>query len=261
MDNPNRLWIQLLKKIYGSGKSVGPRGLQTKELIAHQSIIDMNYPCITLPSREMNYKFMFGEAWWILSGSNKVEPIAQYLENIRKFSDNGLTFNGAYGPKVVEQLQHVINSLAIDPESRQAVLTIWRENPAPSKDIPCTVSMQFLIRNNKLICNVTMRSSDAWLGWVYDIFNFSMISAYIGIALRHSYNPVLHDLELGELYITAGSQHIYECDFDKVENVLNKNSKVNSEKVEEWLDLDLGTYNSSEDLILDLKQEADSYNG
>jgi thymidylate synthase len=52
-----------------------------------------------------------------------------------------------------------------------------------------------------------MRSSDAWLGWVYDVFNFSQISLYVLLQLKSQHKI---KLELGELTLTAGSQHIYQ---------------------------------------------------
>ncbi len=214
-NNINLVWSCLLNKILGSGEVTYPRGMMTKELLAYQTTIDMNYPIITAKERGMNYKFMCGEAYWILSGSNRVSNITQFMKAIEKFSDNGLMFNGAYGPKVVDQLSYVLSNLKADKDSRQAVINIWRENPRPSKDIPCTLNLQWFIRDNKLHCKANMRSSDAWLGWVYDTFNFSMISAWIALALRPAYN----DIRLGNLYLSAGSQHLYENNFEAAELV------------------------------------------
>jgi thymidylate synthase len=42
---------------------------------------------------------------------------------------------------IKQQLDYVVEALVKDNDSRQAVLTIWRPSPAPSKDIPCTVSI------------------------------------------------------------------------------------------------------------------------
>jgi thymidylate synthase len=132
---------------------------------------------------------------------------------MKKFSDDGRVLYGAYGPRIHEQLGYVLRVLANDPTSRQAVMTIWRNNPPASKDIPCTLSVQFLIRNNKLYCFDTMRSSDLWLGWPYDVFSFSMLSLYIVLLLREGRGM---KLKLGELWITAGSQHIYDRDREGV---------------------------------------------
>lgn len=218
MNNVNEEWANLINTLSWGGNSVSPRGQDTKELIAYQTRIDMNAPILTVPERKLNYNFLFGEAWFILSGSNRVADISRYMNNIANYSDNNITFRGAYGPPVVEQLDYILDTLISDEFSRQAVLTIWRQNPRPSKDIPCTVSMQWLIRNNELHCSVNMRSSDAFLGWVYDVFNFSMISSWILIALRNGAYEKYRTLQLGGLTLTAGSQHIYEKDLVKIHN-------------------------------------------
>jgi hypothetical protein len=134
--------------------------------------------------------------------------MASYSRHIASFSDDGHYFSGAYGPKVVDQLRYVIDSLVKDPDSRQAVLTIWRENPRDSRDIPCTVAIQWLVRDGELHCVDTMRSSDVWLGIVYDWFNFSMLSAYVLLLLRER-NAAFNEVGLGTLRLTAGSEHLY----------------------------------------------------
>lgn len=212
----DQVWLQLLDKINRYGDLYAPRGQETFEIIGQQSVVDMRWPIVTIPERQMGYKFMSAEAAWILSGDNRVETISPYSRMISQFSDDGETFFGAYGPKIVDQLDYIITSLLKDADTRQAVINIWRENPPASKDLPCSISVQFLIRKNKLHCQYTMRSSDVWLGWVYDVFNFSMLSGVILLALKEHYPQ----LELGFLTLTAGSQHIYERDREGISRVL-----------------------------------------
>lgn len=202
------VWLQLLDRINRYGEPHSPRGKGTLEILGQQTVVDMRFPIVTVPDRKMGYRFMAAEAAWILSGDNRVSTISPFSRNISNFSDDGETFFGAYGPKIMDQLAYVVKTLEHDPDSRQAVINIWRENPPQSKDIPCSISVQFLIRNNKLHCQYTMRSSDAWLGWVYDVFNFSMLSGVVLIAL----GELFPQLELGFLTLTAGSQHLYDTD-------------------------------------------------
>ena len=189
----------------------------TKELLCFNTIVPMSNPLVTISSRNMSYKFALGEAWWILSGDDRVETIEPFNKNIAQFSDNGKTFFGAYGTKIVPQLPYVVDKLISDISSRQALLTIWRESPPASKDIPCTICLQFIIREDTLNVIATMRSSDAWLGWVYDVFNFSMCGALVAIYLKNTYK----NLTLGNLYLTAGSQHLYERNMEKACKIMN----------------------------------------
>ena len=189
------------------GNNAEPRGIPIIEALGVSITIDMETPIINHEKRKLNQSFMFGEAYWILSGSNDLEGVARYMKKIRNYSDNGSILSGAYGPHVVRQLEYVKRTLLKDRDSRQAVLTIWQERPEPSKDIPCTVSLQFLLRNNKLNCVAYMRSSDAYIGLPYDLFVFSCISARVSEMLGIS------GITLGELTVCAGSAHIYKDDY------------------------------------------------
>ena len=187
---------------------VQPRGLLTYEIPQHTVMVDLRKSVLTIPERKLSYTFMAAEAFWILSGDDSVVNIVPYNQHIAKFSDDGSTFAGAYGPRIHEQLNYVIATLRRDPDSRQAGLTIWTPNPQPSKDIPCTIAIWFQVRENELNVHVFMRSSDVWLGLPYDIFNFSMLGHAVCAQLRE-FEP-FKTLTPGLLYLTAASSHLYE---------------------------------------------------
>ena len=208
-DSATEAWQYQLQYILDNGSKVSPRGKPTLEVDHPSLAIDMRRPAVHVKERGLNYSFMAAEALWMIRGDDTVSGIAPWNSNIEKFSDDGETFFGAYGPKIVDQADYVVDKLLEDPSTRQAVLTIWRENPPESKDIPCTVTMDFQIRDGKLDCHVYMRSSDIWLGLPYDIFNFSAVAAWI--ACRHNERVGLEGkADLGTLYWTAGSSHLYE---------------------------------------------------
>lgn len=204
-----KAWLTLMRKTLAIGEVISPRGKSTKDLEQETICVDMKSSVITVPERKLSYRFMAAEAYWILSGSKYVADIAPYNSHISQFSDDGTTFFGAYGPKVTGQLEYVISKLKEDPFTRQAGLTIWRENPPQTKDYPCTITMFFHLRNHMLNCHVFMRSSDQWLGIPYDIFNFSCISYMVCSRLNNHPNGGV-EIMPGKLYITAASSHLYE---------------------------------------------------
>ena len=208
-DSASVAWINLVKDILERGSECRPRGLRCRELLGYQTKVDMSRPIVTVAGRKLGYRFMAAEAWWILSGRNDVASISPYSRHIASFSNDGYHFDGAYGPRIVDQLRYVVDCLTSDPDSRQAVIEIWRPNPRPSRDVPCTVSVQFLVRDGAIHCVDTMRSSDAWLGWPYDVFNFSMLSAYVALLISARTNYSQKAYKLGTLTLTAGSQHLY----------------------------------------------------
>lgn len=199
------VWIRTVRETLEHGSVVSPRGQDTYETLNRVTQVDLRYPVLVLPARKLHYQFMAAEAYWILSGDNRVETIAPFNRNISKFSDNGETFYGAYGPRIESQFAYVVEALVKDEDTRQAGLTIWIENPKPTKDVPCTISVFFNIRNGVLNIHPSMRSSDIWLGLPYDVFNFSMLAYMVCASLRDAGL----DVTPGTLFLTAISSHIY----------------------------------------------------
>jgi thymidylate synthase len=204
----------LLSFLYKHSSKVAPRGMATRELLGvtfhvHRSRGNI----IHHPLRNANYKFMVAEWLWIMSGSDKLDEIAQYNSKLAQFSDDGKVLNGAYGKRLStgDQLTAAIERLKLDPFTRQAVAVIWKQGEQESKDVPCTVAIQFLLRAGKLNAIVTMRSSDIWLGLTYDFYVFSqMLNCFAGEL----------GVESGFLQFNLGSSHMYDRDAEKIAEVL-----------------------------------------
>lgn len=212
----NEIWLSHLYRIITFGDLQSPRGHETRELLHATVTLNMRRPVLTVASRKLSYQFMTAEAYWILSGDDTVAGIAPYNKHISQFSDDGERFFGAYGPKVVSQLPYVITKLIEDPMSRQAGLTIWRESPPATKDVPCTIAIFFSLRNEKLNVSVYMRSSDVWLGLPYDAFNFSVLGHLVCCRLSsQGVNAVPN-----KLAITAASSHLYTRDLESAQACL-----------------------------------------
>lgn len=206
MSDMDAVWQAALADTLAFGSEVAPRGQPTKELIHRTIKVDMARPVVTVPQRKLNYRFAAAEALWILMGENELAPLVKFNAKMAEFSDDGVTLAGAYGPKIISQMPYILDKLQEDRDTRQATLTIWERNPGPSKDIPCTVAMSFMIRNNRLLQSVYMRSSDVWLGLPYDVFSFSMLGlAIVGELNRRGCPP----LSPGSLSLTAASSHLY----------------------------------------------------
>lgn len=111
------------------------------------------------------------------------------------------------------QLRCAIEALRSAETSRQVVLTLYNAgdlvwaHAGGKKDIPCTLSIQFLIRNNQLHTIVTMRSNDIFLGMPYDIFCFTAIARLVASELN---------CQMGSYTHQVGSLHLYSKDRDKL---------------------------------------------
>ncbi len=221
----NLYYQKHLKSIITDGTCFAPRGKETFELIGTQFVYDANYPVITIPERNIGYKAMLAEAYWILSGSNLLEDIKPWMK-MDQYSNNNIHLDGAYGPPFVDQVPYVVKALTDDKTSRRAVISIWRPRPFDSKDIPCTLTLQFLIRNNVIYTIVNMRSSDGWLGLPYDCFTFAMMARYVAICLKNKYDV----LDGGKIIINIGSAHVYLENADGIHKVVGKEFLDNTSK-------------------------------
>jgi len=205
-------WVQLLEMLVEEGEVRSPRNMPTRELLGMGVRVEFGLQNIIYhPVRNLNYKFMIAEFLWIMEGSESLEVIAQYNQKLRHFSDDGIKLAGAYGPRLIPQMLWIRSKL-VEADTRQAVAMIWRPTPAPSKDIACTVALQFLRRDNVLNLIVTMRSSDAWLGLPYDFFVFSQIANVLSWELGCT---------VGWVQFNLGSSHLYETDLDAAKKILS----------------------------------------
>lgn len=228
----NEAWLDMARLVKKTGQHVLVRGRLTSELTQHTLKVDMRHPVLTLPTRKLSYRFMAAEAYWILTGDDQVATIAPYNSRIADFSDDGQRFFGAYGPKIFHQLPYVVKKLGEDPATRQAGLTIWRENPPATRDYPCTIAIWFQLRGGKLDLCVFMRSSDVWLGVPYDVFNFSMLAHLVCGLLREEHNH--YSVVPGTLYITAASRHIYHDDLSSIETCLADQASLLTDPTPDW---------------------------
>ncbi|WP_438498810.1 thymidylate synthase [Alteromonas australica] len=164
-----------------------------------------------------------GELFWYLSGSDNVDHMIYYLSNYSRYAESDGTVGGAYGPRLlgthnsVNQLENVISILEQKPSSRQAVIQIFDKYDLVNRknDIPCTQTLQFILRDNLLELIVTMRSNDVFRGLPHDIFCFTMLQELVAKELSVRFGK---EICLGNYKHFVGSFHVYEEDFEHVES-------------------------------------------
>lgn len=209
-----------------------PRGQKSKELLNYSVIIENPRDrIITSPDRKIKLSYLLAEWVWYLTGDPSIDIISKFAPFWRTIANQNNEVNSNYGTRIfgrhplfenINQFETVIKTLKKDSYSRQAVITI---NSPPdleydNKDVPCTFSIQFLIRNNKLNMIVNMRSNDIIMGYCNDIFQFSMIHEMILSELNDD------KLELGKYYHNAGSMHLYERHYTMANNIINNKSQL-----------------------------------
>ena len=224
-DNFTQAYIDLCLSIQNdSDFESAPRGMRIKEKLGVQFRI--RNPRNRLPyvaARNFSISYFVAESLWYMSGNNSTEWIARYANFWKEISDDGKTANSAYGARIFKphpriadgaiiQWNYVKEELKRDPDSRRAVIHIRTPDDSiyATKDVPCTLALQFFIRNEALHLHVSMRSSDVILGIAYDVPAFTLMQEVLANELG---------VGLGEYVHTSNSLHCYERDFETLQAI------------------------------------------
>lgn len=231
-NNANEAWVNLYIGLNKYGIESAPRGQKVRETLECDiKILNPMDNLIYSKARALSPYYIAGEYEWYKSGSNKASDITGHSKFWDKIKNEDGTVNSGYGYYIfrpdyvhydgMSNFQRIIEILRDDNDTRQAVLQIPITPNVGKKDTPCTSSVQFILRDNKLYCTVYMRSNDIWLGFPYDVFNFTMWQIEIAKELG---------AELGWYRHVVGSLHVYERHFS--EKLFKDYSMIDKEVIE-----------------------------
>ena len=216
----NVAYRKLCKDLYEKGHVMETRNIRggTKELCNYMfTIDDLDYEYVTLKTGKTNLTYLAAELLWYWSSRNDTEFISKFGSMWKKLSDDGVTNNSAYGYILQEkfgfnQIEKVIELLTVDPYSRRAVININvpNEKVIETKDEPCTVCLDYQIRNGKLHCTCVMRSNDVNFGLRNDLGYFISLQKYIAKRLN---------IPVGTYTHFAMSIHFYDRDTKFIKDV------------------------------------------
>jgi thymidylate synthase len=169
-----------------------------------------------------------GELCWYLAKSKDISFIKYYIE---KYKDdaNGDEISGGYGPRLFEwrgrnQLANVTRVLRSKRDSRNAVIQLYdaEDLERGHRSIPCTTTLQFMLRNGALHMFTCMRSNDVFLGLPHDFFCFTMLQEVLASDLG---------ADLGVYKQAVGSLHLYSKHIDLAEQFLDEGWQPTTDKM------------------------------
>lgn len=225
-DSVDSLWITATKALLDSGSPHVSRAGRTLEIpgVALR-LLDLDRNFVMNPIRNLSPVYASAELLWYLSGTNDISMLKHYAPSYANYAQADGTAYGAYGYRISSGLRistgDLVNenliALAIAelkkaPHSRQCVISLWHPVDLANaydgimRDVPCTISWQFLVREGRLHMICSMRSNDVWLGLPYDIYCNTMIQRMMAGELG---------LMIGHYTHFVGSLHIYERNFAK----------------------------------------------
>jgi len=230
---------------------------------------------IFFPERDANPFFHFMEGLWMISGRNDVEWIGNYSSNIVNYSDNGVTFHGAYGDRwrkhftfveydqpgamhhapiervyKIDQLMTIVNCLKNNSDDRRTVLQMWDPTcdlGREGKDFPCNLTATFRISPyGNLDMYVFNRSNDMiWGAYGANAVHFSMLqevmAAWIGvpIGIYEQISTNFHAYH-STLEKVSSLGNVFTAGFDEYSMGNHAPSPMVNTPIDEWFqDLDI----------------------
>lgn len=226
---------EVLRDVYANFEfRASPRGLAIREKVDYAFRVEnpSSDPIVTADSgrNEKIAAYTAKEVALYDSCSNRVEDFAKASKFWEKLANPDGTINSAYGyliwgkkshgnpayaPDTVTPWEWAKQSLIKDKDSRQAILRFsLPEHAYPGvKDFTCTLSGNFLIREDRLHLSIVMRSNDVVKGLVYDLPWFCGLMDRMLSELQAIKYP---DLQKGTYTHFVHSIHAYENDGETI---------------------------------------------
>ncbi|MFT4295936.1 MAG: thymidylate synthase [Micropruina sp.] len=221
-DTARSAFLGQISRVLEEGRVITRRTDATRELSGESfTIKDPAQRCIVSPHRNSNVAASIAESLWTLAGREDLHFIEPYLPRAAKFSDDGLTWRGAYGPRLrhhfgVDQLDEARRLLLYDSHTRRTAMSLFDPGcdyaDLDTKDVPCNNWLHFLRVDDRLDLSIAVRSLDLMWG-------FSGVDSFLW-SLVHELMAAWVGLKVGHQHWFVGSCHVYEIHLSRVERIL-----------------------------------------
>ena len=204
------------------GSRFGKSIRDTIEVIGYSFEVSDPFACFLVSkARPLRVAYCLGSLIWTLNGSDNLEEIAFYNPRGRAFSDDGVHLSGAFGKRLFQydghlnQVELILSKLKEDESSRRttAMILVPQDQVAGSREYPCAIAVQYLLREGRLNAITFMRSQSAAFVMPYDSFLFMSLQCVLSQRLGVDPGSYLH---------VSGSFHFYEDEFGTVRSVVEE---------------------------------------
>lgn len=227
-DNCYELMSELMREVWEMGVIVHPKSMQDKDVSNNldfrtKEITNYSY-CLKKRGRE-EFLFTFdrrSEYWVREEFIERINSDVEILNpgdawKIRQdiweeFIQSNGQFAYSYHDRIDpnHQLVVIVAELKRNPDTRQAILSIWDKKLDPfriggKQRVPCSIYYQFLLRNGELDIIYNQRSADLVTHFGNDVWLAYELMLYVAKAI---------DVTPGSLYHNIGSLHVYAKDWE-----------------------------------------------
>jgi len=224
------LMSELFREVWEMGHIVHPNSMQNKvvkddEQFSTKEITNYSY-CLTR-LHKVDFLFFADERAKEWAKAEFAERVSFDYKNpgeawkIRKelweqFLNRQGEFDYAYNKRMKISLHAVINELERNPDSRQAIISIWD----PKIDVyglggitrvPCSIYYQILVRDGKVNIIYNQRSADVVTHFGNDVYLAFKLMEYVAHAIG---------IKPGHLFHNIGSLHAYKKDWTQLKQCI-----------------------------------------
>ena len=232
-------YLDLLRYVESNGVKKDDRtGTGTKSIFGYQMRFDLSkgFPLVT--TKKIHVKSVIHELLWFLKGSTNISYLQ---ENGVRIWNEWANEKGELGPIYghqwrnwnsdgVDQINEVIETLKINPDSRRMLVSAWNPSVLPNPNLsfaenisnqkaalpPCHAFFQFYVSNDKLSCQLYQRSADVFLGVPFNIASYALLTMMVAQVCNY---------KLGDFVHTFGDVHIYSNHEEQVKEQLSRSPK------------------------------------
>lgn len=205
-------WHRGLNLIWRQGQELtDERGTKIKELLALQVVVEDPYMDMIPYEYSWNQDRLEEYAAQLLSGEN---PGFEYTygERLRSWKIPKDEDTGKATPSSTDQLDHVIRRLNASPSTRRATAVTWIPPVDNARDeVPCMIVDDFKLREGRLNLAVFFRSHDFAGAYPANLFGLAKVLQFVAGKI---------DATPGSISTTSSSAHIYDHDWDWVQEML-----------------------------------------
>lgn len=220
------LMSEIYREVWEMGHIVHPNSMQNKQVKGDddyetKEIINYSYCLTNLAKKE--YLFLADKNSFYWANAEFSERVGapgirfknpgnawKLREKIwKEFLNDKGEFDYTYNQRMSISLIKIIEELSNNPDSRQAIISIWNANfdidgLGGNYRVPCSMYYQVLIRDNRVNLIYNQRSADVVTHFGNDVYLAWRLMDYIASALC---------INIGYLYHNIGSLHTYKKDW------------------------------------------------
>ena len=219
-------YLDLLRLVLEQGKRKADRtGTGTCSVFGAQARFPLAEGFPLLTTKKLHVKSIICELLWFLRGDTNVKYLHDHGVTIwDEWADQNGSLGRIYGAqwcdwrapddRSVNQIDHVIEQIKTNPDSRRLIVTAWNPGELDQMALPpCHTLFQFCVQDGELSCQLYQRSADLFLGVPFNIASYSLLTIMVAQVCG---------LRPGTFIHTFGDVHLYNNHLEQAKLQLSR---------------------------------------